>query len=207
MYAAVFVIFLRSHNNRRLNDMKKSIVYTRTGDLGTTALVGGQRVRKSALRVETYGTVDELNSWIGLVAADPKLDAMTRGELQWIQNKLFDLGSYLATAPVDEMTQAPGFGQQTVSRLEHQIDRLDDAVPALTQFVLPGGCTAAAQANIARAVCRRAERRMVELAEQSWLDPDTLRFINRLSDFLFVLSRYFNVTNDTPEIFWQKDAK
>ena len=186
--------------------MKKSIVYTRTGDLGTTALVGGQRVRKSSLRVETYGTVDELNSWIGLVAADPKLDAMTRGELQWIQNKLFDLGSYLATDPVDEMTQAPGFGQQTVSRLEHQIDRLDDAVPALTQFVLPGGCTAAAQANIARTIARRAERRIITLARTATIHPDLLRFINRLSDYLFALARFNNISAHVNEIFWHKDC-
>lgn len=187
--------------------MKKSIVYTRTGDLGTTSLVGGERVRKSALRVDTYGTVDELNSWIGVVAAAADYDTETLTELRWIQNKLFDLGSYLATDPVDEMTQAPGFGQNAVSRLERQIDRLDESLPALRQFVLPGGTMAAAQANVARSVCRRAERRMVALAEQSWIDPDTLRFVNRLSDFLFVLSRYLNVSADVAEVFWQKDSK
>lgn len=185
--------------------MKKSIVYTRTGDLGTTALVGGQRVRKSNPRVDTYGTIDELNSWIGLLATDNTLDPTTLSDLLWIQNKLFDLGSYLATDPVDEMTQAPGFGQPAVSRLEHTIDRLDQALPTLTQFILPGGSTTAAQASIARTICRRAERRMVALAEQSWLDPDTLRFINRLSDLLFVLSRYFNQITDTSERFWQKE--
>ncbi|MDE6502860.1 MAG: cob(I)yrinic acid a,c-diamide adenosyltransferase [Muribaculaceae bacterium] len=187
--------------------MKKSIVYTRTGDLGTTGLVGGERVRKSALRVDTYGTVDELNSWIGVVASSASFDQETREELNWIQNKLFSLGSYLATDPLDEMTQASGFGQNSVSRLERQIDRLDESLPAFRRFVLPGGTMAAAQANVARSVCRRAERRMVALAEESWVDPDTLRFINRLSDFLFVLSRYINVSAGVAEVFWEKDCK
>ncbi|MDE5934163.1 MAG: cob(I)yrinic acid a,c-diamide adenosyltransferase, partial [Muribaculaceae bacterium] len=172
-----------------------------------TGLVGGERVRKSALRVETYGTVDELNSWIGVVVSSASFDQETREELNWIQNKLFSLGSYLATDPLDEMTQASGFGQNSVSRLERQIDRLDESLPAFRRFVLPGGTLASAQANVARSVCRRAERRMVALAEESWVDPDTLRFINRLSDFLFVLSRYINVSAGVAEVFWEKDCK
>ena len=187
--------------------MKKSIVYTRTGDLGTTGLVGGERVKKSSLRVDTYGTVDELNSCIGVVASMSDITQDIRTELQWIQNKLFNLGSYLATNPGDEMTQAPGFGHDTVSRLEHEIDRMDESLPPLTRFVLPGGCTSAAYANVARSVCRRAERRIVELAETSWVDPDTLRFVNRLSDYLFILSRYLNISSHSAEIFWQKESK
>ena len=163
--------------------MKKSIVYTRTGDLGTTGLVGGERVKKSSLRVDTYGTVDELNSCIGVVASMSDITQDIRTELQWIQNKLFNLGSYLATNPGDEMTQAPGFGHDTVSRLEHEIDRMDESLPPLT------------------------ERRIVELAETSWVDPDTLRFVNRLSDYLFILSRYLNISSNSAEIFWQKESK
>lgn len=187
--------------------MKKSIIYTRTGDLGTTALVGGNRVKKSDLRVETYGTVDELNSWIGVVAASDIIDSDSRDSLYWIENKLFDLGAYLATDPDGKMTQAPGFGQDTVSRLEHEIDRLDETLPELNQFVLPGGNIVAAQTNVARSVCRRAERCMVRLAEHSWVDPDVIRFINRLSDYLFVLSRHINIATGSAEIFWHKNDK
>lgn len=186
--------------------MKKSIVYTRTGDLGSTSLVRGKRVKKSDLRVDTYGTVDELNSWIGVIASYDNVPEDTREHLTWIQNKLFDLGSYLATDPAGEMTQAPGFGQEAISRLEHEIDRMDEAVPRFQKFILPGGATSAAFTNIARTVCRRAERRIVALAEDSWVDPDALRFINRLSDYLFVLARYINVTTGTPEIFWTKES-
>ena len=105
------------------------------------------------------------------------------------------------------MTQAPGFGQDTVSRLEHEIDRLDETLPELNQFVLPGGNIVAAQTNVARSVCRRAERCMVRLAEHSWVDPDVIRFINRLSDYLFVLSRHINIATGSAEIFWHKNDK
>ena len=187
--------------------MKKSNIYTRTGDLGTTALVDGSRVKKNNIRVEAYGTVDELNSFIGLLCADSSLDEADKSFLFWIQNKLFDLGAYLATDNNGAMTEAPGFGQEAISKLEHEIDRLDNDLPQLRAFILPGGCTLAALAGVCRTVSRRAERQIITLQENNWVDPNVIRFVNRLSDYFFVLARAFNISRDAEEVVWQKDIK
>lgn len=181
-------------------------VYTRTGDRGTTSLVGGTRIAKDDPRLEAYGTVDELNSWIGLIVATagtalPADDAAT---LQRLQNKLFDLGCELATEPTSRW-QPRKIEPGDATWLETEIDRLDATLPAHNRFILPGGTQASAQAQIARTVARRAERRMISLNA----DPETpvahpaVLFINRLSDYLFVLARHLNALAGEPEIFWQ----
>ena len=183
--------------------IKKSNIYTRTGDLGTTALRGGTRVKKNDLRVEAYGTVDELNSYLGVLATSPNLQDDMVKLIIWIQNRLFDLGGYLATDHKGEMDESPGLGQEAISKLEHEIDRMDAELPPLTRFVLPGSSRRSALAHVCRTICRRAELQIVTLSETSWIDPNVLRFINRLSDFLFVFARYNNVMNSCEEIFWE----
>lgn len=187
--------------------MKKSNLYTRTGDLGTTSLVGGQRVGKDSERLEAYGTVDELNATIGMLTSATGLPADQRPVLIAIQHRLFDIGAYLATdSGPDAITACNGLGHEAIARLEHNIDLMDDAVPPLNRFLLPGGTPLAATAHLARTVCRRAERRIVALASTAYVDPDVQRYINRLSDYLFVLSRYINHKAGEPEIFWDKNC-
>lgn len=187
--------------------MKKSIIYTRTGDLGTTSLVNGDRVSKSDTRLEAYGNIDELNSWIGVLASDATLPAMLRPTLTFIQHKLFNIGAYLATPnPEHAVSVAVGLGQDAISRIEHDIDALDEQIPPLRQFVLPGGSTLASFGHVARTVCRRTERSIVALSKTTYIDPDVMRFINRLSDYLFILSRFINIDKEVAEIFWQKDC-
>ncbi len=187
--------------------MKKSPIYTRTGDAGTTSLVGGTRVRKTDPRLEAYGTVDELNSHLGQLAADTLTQPDDLATLTLIQNKLFNIGAYLATDNPDHATtECVGLGHQAISQIENRIDQIDSLVPPLTQFVLPGGSPAAARANIARTVCRRCERRILALEETTHVDPAVIRFINRLSDYLFILGRYYNNLTETPEKFWDKNC-
>ena len=185
--------------------MKKSNVYTMTGDAGTTSLVGGQRVSKADVRLESYGTIDELNSFIGLLASQPGLPADVTDTLHFVQNKLFNVGAYLATDNSDtgNMTVS-GLGDADIKRIEHTIDLLDSQVPPLCRFLLPGGCQAASQAHVCRSVARRAERRIVSLADNAPVNPEVLRFINRISDLFFVLSRYNNIMTGTEELFWEK---
>ncbi|MDE6715346.1 MAG: cob(I)yrinic acid a,c-diamide adenosyltransferase [Muribaculaceae bacterium] len=192
--------------------MKKSNLYTATGDAGTTSLVGGQRVSKIDDRLEAYGTIDELNSFIGVLVATPGVDAGNTTFLQSIQNKLFNIGAYLATdnaelTPEADMQAANAYGitPEDVSKVEHQIDALDAAVPALDKFLLPGGTLAAAQAHVCRTVARRAERRIIKLHQEHLVAPQVLKYINRLSDYFFALSRLLNHNANQPEIFWQKD--
>lgn len=188
--------------------MKKSLLYTRTGDLGKTSLVSGIRVAKDNERLQAYGTVDELNAWLGVLASDPSMPPEQSAELLTIQHRLFDLGAYLATpTPADgTMPQATGLGHETISHLEHLIDVLDSSVPPLTRFVLPGGSQLSAWTHVARTVCRRAERHMVTLSTmpETYVAPDALRYINRLSDYLFALSRYINHRGNIPEVYWEK---
>lgn len=183
----------------------KSRLYTRTGDDGTTSLVGGARAPKDSLRLEAYGTVDELNSWLGLLAASPDLPADRRDMLRRIQNRLFDIGASLATGPDSEWQPAP-LPQTSVEAIETDIDTIDAGLPVLRQFILPGGAPAAARANIARTVARRAERRIISLSRHEAVDPAIIRYINRLSDLLFALAREININTQNPEIFWQKDC-
>lgn len=180
----------------------KSKLYTRTGDEGTTALIGG-RTDKDDIRLEAYGTIDELNSWLGLLAADPAIDPERRTLLLGIQNTLFDIGSILATAPGSTYVPAP-LESEAVEALETAIDTIDTGLPPLNAFVLPGGTQAAARASIARTVARRAERHIITLNRTAPVDPVILRYINRLSDLLFAYSREINLNARHDEIFWQK---
>lgn len=186
--------------------MKKSNVYTLTGDKGTTSLVGGKRVKKTDIRLETYGTVDELNSYIGFLAAYPEISQEVNEFLHSIQNKLFNVGAYLATDNSDGSTNPiAGLGEKNIATLEAQIDDIDAKLPPLCRFVLPGGCQAASAANVCRAVTRRCERRVIALAETTYVDPIVIKYLNRLSDYFFVLSRFINNNNQIEEIFWDKD--
>jgi cob(I)alamin adenosyltransferase len=183
-------------------------IYTRTGDAGTTRLATGATVSKTDARVETYGAVDETNACLGLArlhtAEDPELDAM----LARVQNELFDLGADLSTpARPDEAHGAMlRILDSQVERLEREIDALNDALPALTSFVLPGGTPAAAALHLARTICRRAEREAVRLLEAGeQVSGPALRYLNRLSDFLFVAARWANGRGDA-EVFWVSGA-
>lgn len=182
--------------------MKKSVVYTGGGDRGTTSLVGGERIDKDASRLEAYGSVDELNSWIGLLAAEAGDDADTVALLAMVQNRLFDIGAYLATRNASE---AVGLTDGHIAMLEHDIDRMDSALTPLRCFVLPGGTTESAHAHIARTVCRRAERRIVGLGHEAAIDPRVLKFINRLSDWAFVYSRHLNAVAGVADVAWSKE--
>lgn len=192
--------------------MKKSNLYTATGDAGTTSLVGGQRVSKTDARLEAYGTIDELNAFIGVLVATPGVDADNAAFLQSIQNKLFNIGAYLATdnsqlTPDEDAQSASAYGitTQDVTAVEQQIDRLDAAVPPLNKFLLPGGTLAAAQAHVCRTVARRAERRITKLHDTHIVASHVLKYVNRLSDYFFALSRFLNFSAGQTEIFWQKD--
>lgn len=182
----------------------KSRLYTRTGDDGTTSLVGGSRAPKDSIRLEAYGTTDELNSWLGYIAASEAISPERRCQLHNIQNTLFDIGAALATEPESKWQPTP-LGAARVGALEAAIDEIDATLPPLRQFVLPGGHPDAARANIARTVARRAERRVIALGRHVKIDPDITRYINRLSDYLFALAREININTVQDEFFWQKD--
>lgn len=185
--------------------MKKSIVYTRTGDSGTTSLVGGTRIGKDDPRIEAYGTVDELNSHIGLVAAGNK-DPLIASTLNAVQHRLFDIGGYLACDPEGDFRLLPGVADADIALLETTIDAVDSRLPKLDRFVLPGGSLEAARAHVARTVCRRAERRIISLSAQAPVDPQVVAYVNRISDLLFVIARFNNINQNIDEIFWCKDC-
>ncbi len=187
--------------------MGKSNIYTKTGDKGTTSLVGGVRVPKTHVRLEAYGTVDELNSHLGLLN-NYLTEDHDRNLIYYIQNKLFSVGSYLAT----DRTKTPlhiesRISAEDIEKLEKEIDEIDGMLPRQTTFILPGGCIAASQANVCRTVCRRAERRIIYLKETCEIEEDITTFINRLSDYLFILSRKLNLLTNTSEISWNKSCK
>ena len=181
----------------------KSNLYTRTGDNGTTSLVGGQRVSKTCLRLDTYGTIDELSSFIGVVAASPECPDALSDKLMHIQNSLFDVGCYLATAvPEGTYPKCTGIGISTIDTLECWIDNLDEETPEIKVFILPGGTLAAAHCHVARTICRRSERLILSLAHEEFVDPLLIQWINRLSDFLFIAARYINFIAGKDEITW-----
>lgn len=187
--------------------MKKSMVYTKTGDKGTTSLVGGTRVSKAHIRLEAYGTVDELNAQLGLLLTYLSNEE-DRTFLLRIQNKLFSVGSHLATdQEKKELHQASIITAEDIQAIENEIDRIDEQLPPLKAFVIPGGGRAAAVCHICRTVCRRAERRILEVMEQHTVSPEVAAFINRLSDYLFVLSRKLNIMEKRDEIFWNNYCK
>lgn len=186
----------------------KSKVYTLTGDKGTTALVGGKRVAKDCVRVEAYGTVDELNSNIGLLIHDLPTGVATTFAplLHKVQCKLFNIGAYLATEPTDDGQTVYGLCDNDVTDIEHAIDEMDAKLPTLKGFILPGGCQAACRADVCRTIARRAERRTVTLARESIVSPLALKFLNRLSDFFFVFARFNNMASQIDEIYWDKNC-
>lgn len=184
--------------------MTKSSLYTRTGDAGSTSLVGGSRVKKNCVRIEAYGTVDELSSCIGLVGSGKDCPPDVVAQLTDIQNELFNIGSYLATESEDGKEIAcKSLISDKLSQLESWIDGWDEKTPKIFAFVLPGGCDLSSRAHLARTVCRRAERRILDLAEEAYVDPEVLRYVNRLSDYLFILARYFNHHTGHEEITWK----
>ena len=175
------------------------MIYTKTGDKGETSLANGQRVAKTDARIEAYGTVDELNSWIGLLRASFQPSAVSRQtseeQLSWIQNKLFNLGAALSEAPGEWITDAD------VQQLEQWIDGMQAVVPPMRAFVLPAGSESVARCHVCRTICRRAERRMIEAKS----GETERRFVNRLSDYLFVLARFIGFQNGENEEKWQKN--
>ncbi|MEO6233036.1 MAG: cob(I)yrinic acid a,c-diamide adenosyltransferase [Ferruginibacter sp.] len=179
-------------------------IYTKTGDLGKTSLIGGTKVPKSHLRIESYGTVDELNSYIGLVR-DHLTDEASKTILKEIQDRLFTVGSSLACDPDKEpLMKIPDLKEADVVLLENEIDKMNEVLPAMKFFILPGGHPAVSTAHIARCVCRRAERLCVNMQEHElFVDPLVIKYINRLSDYLFVLSRYIGHLLNVPEIPWK----
>ena len=183
-------------------------IYTKTGDNGTTGLFGGTRVPKHHLRIESYGTVDELNSYIGLVK-DQAIDNDTKTTLIKIQNDLFTLGSMLATPSEKETLKngkerlnIPKITNESVTYLENTIDEINSTLPQMTHFILPGGHTTVSYCHIARCVCRRAERLSVSLHQQEGINPIILTYLNRLSDFLFMLARKLSKDLSVQEVKW-----
>ncbi|HCA80238.1 MAG TPA: cob(I)yrinic acid a,c-diamide adenosyltransferase [Bacteroidetes bacterium] len=181
-------------------------IYTKTGDLGETSLLGGQRVPKDALRIEAYGTVDELNSALGIARA-LKPSADVDQILGLIQSDLFTLGADLAASGEKRSAMIQPVGHEHVARLEQTIDTLDAQLPPLTTFIIPGGSPLAAQLHLARTICRRAERLVVRLSKAEKVDPLSTMFLNRLSDTLFVVARYANHVAGVREIPWVSSKK
>ncbi|MEK7718585.1 MAG: cob(I)yrinic acid a,c-diamide adenosyltransferase [Bacteroidota bacterium] len=177
-------------------------VYTKTGDDGTSGLIGGTRVEKYDLRLESYGTVDELNSWVGLISSQ-KIDPASRDLLLSVQNNLFVIGARLATdlSKTDLSAKLPLKGEE-ITKLENEMDRLLDLLPPMEHFVLPGGSNAISYCHLARTVCRRAERRVCQLAKEVSIPADLIKYLNRLSDYLFVLSRKIAVDEGIDEVQW-----
>ena len=185
-------------------------VYTRKGDQGETGLVGGQRVPKDSPRIEAYGTVDELNAFLGaarctvnqLVAQEPRLAGLGAILLR-VQHELFNLGSILATLPEDVQLRQPRVTDAEIILLEKGMDAMNEDIPPLRSFVLPGGSRIDAELHIARTVCRRAERACVALARVESVPPETIRYLNRLSDALFVWARWAAHTSGAAETLWE----
>jgi cob(I)alamin adenosyltransferase len=179
-------------------------IYTKTGDKGHTSLIGGTKIPKSHLRIETYGTVDELNSWIGLIR-DLMSDKPHIDLLKEIQDRLFTVGSSLACDPEKApKMKIPDLHESDIELLEKEIDQMNENMPAMKFFILPGGHTTISQIHIARCVCRRAERLCVNLQmHEEFVEPLVIKYINRLSDFLFVLARHMHHNLDIAEIPWK----
>lgn len=183
-------------------------VYTKTGDTGTTALFGGTRVPKHHIRIESYGTVDELNSHIGLIR-DQNIDTHYKEVLIEVQDRLFTVGAILATPPEKETLKSGekrlqnlGIVESDVEYLENEIDTMEEALPPMTHFVLPGGHTTVSYCHIARCVCRRAERLSVHLNDIEPTDELVIKYLNRLSDYLFVLARKLSLDLNADEVKW-----
>ncbi len=179
-------------------------IYTKTGDLGKTSLIGGTKVPKSHIRIESYGTVDELNSFIGLVS-DSISDTHTKIILKEIQDRLFTVGSSLACDPEKETSmKIPDLKESDINVLENEIDKMNEVLPEMKNFILPGGHIAVSTTHIARCVCRRSERICVNMMEnEMFVDLLVIKYLNRLSDYLFVLARYIAHLLNVEEIVWK----
>lgn len=176
-------------------------IYTKTGDKGQTSLIGGTRVPKYHLRIETYGTVDELNSYVGLIRCqDIQIHHQTL--LKEIQDRLFTIGASLAADPEKSQMKIPDLHDSDIVLLEQEMDAMNDVLPALKHFVLPGGNTVVSYCHLARCVCRRAERLAVALTENSFVDERIIVYLNRLSDYLFVLARKLTMDFKAEENIW-----
>ncbi len=178
-------------------------IYTKTGDTGQTSLISGRRVSKADIRIDSYGTVDELNSWIGLVRDQPANESR-RDLLKEIQDRLFTVGATLATDPEKTSRKAmPDIVEADITLLEQAMDAMDAELPELRLFVLPGGHESVSYAHLARTVCRRAERLVIALDNESPVDPLVIQYLNRLSDYLFVLSRKMTQELGAEEVAWK----
>lgn len=197
--------------DERFNDPRLALnrIYTKRGDTGETGLAGGQRVAKDSARIEAYGTVDELNALVGLVSVscneqlgqDPRLGLLA-AMIRRVQHELFNLGSILATRPEDVHPKQARITPAEVEQLEREIDAMNEDLPPLRSFVLPGGIRLNAEIHLARTVCRRAERRLVALSREEQVPPETIQYLNRLSDAMFVWSRWANHVLHVPEVLW-----
>ncbi|OFY65423.1 MAG: ATP:cob(I)alamin adenosyltransferase [Bacteroidetes bacterium RIFCSPLOWO2_02_FULL_36_8] len=177
-------------------------IYTKTGDKGQTSLIGGTRVPKCDIRIEAYGTVDELNSWVGLLK-DQEINQEIQETLLFIQNKLFTIGSVLATDTGKSKMKIPELKEEDITLLENEIDEMNYVLPELKNFILPGGHSTISICHIARCTCRRAERHIVQIAEENYVPEIIIKFMNRLSDYLFVLARQLGADLGAKEIPWK----
>ena len=180
----------------------KAKIYTKTGDHGQTSLVGGTRVAKTDQRLEAYGTLDELNSVIGVIVSHLDASDATGDRLRSVQNNLFNIGSHLACEDETLRAQLPHLSAGSIGALEHDMDTWEGQLPTLRNFILPGGTVLAAHTHFARTICRRAERATVKLGGS--VSEDHLIFLNRLSDWLFLLARTFNHRAKVPDVPWQR---
>jgi cob(I)alamin adenosyltransferase len=176
-------------------------IYTKTGDKGLTSLIGGTRVPKFHLRIESYGTVDELNSYIGLISCQD-IDAHYQKVLKEVQDRLFTIGASLASDPEKSKMKIPDLHEGDILLLEDEMDRMNEVLPELKHFVLPGGNTIVSWCHVARCICRRAERLTVHLASESFVDEKMTVYLNRLSDYLFVLARKISLDTNATENNW-----
>jgi len=177
-------------------------IYTKTGDKGKTSLFGGTKVSKADLRIDSYGTVDELNSYMGLVR-DQEVNRKRKEELVEIQDRLFTIGSILATEPGNDKVKIPTLSTEDAVFLEKKIDKMDDELPQMKSFVLPGGHQSVSFCHVARCVCRRAERLVIALNEVDTIDDKVYQYLNRLSDYLFVLARKMSSELKAEETPWK----
>jgi cob(I)alamin adenosyltransferase len=206
----------RDHNNvpdeKPFDDPRLALnrIYTKRGDAGETSLAGGQRVPKDSARIEAYGTVDELSAFIGLavvsceemILRDPRMGLLLV-ILRRVQHELFNLGSILATLPEDVHPRQARITPAEIAQLEREIDGMNESLPSLRSFVLPGGTRLNAELHVTRTVCRRAERLLVAFSREEPVPPETIQYLNRLSDAMFVWSRWVNNAVGAPEILWQ----
>ncbi len=182
-------------------------LYTKTGDKGKTSLLGGQKVFKSDLRIEAYGNVDELNSFLGCLKDLHELEDSLKKQVSWIQEHLFTIGSVLATEPGFTGFEIPNISEREVTQLEVWIDKYDAGLRPLSNFILPGGHPVVSLCHVCRCVCRRAERSVVALTNDEQVDDVVLRFLNRLSDYLFIFARAIGHRLEVPETPWLPDKK